>query len=233
MPRRSAGPTARGKCGHRQARGEDELVLPAISHQSPKHTSSRAPPDLKRAMSISATTSVRASCWLISMPGPGSTGNASAGCALAGGRSARPGAGHTLAAHRHARSGRRHLAEIQGADRYGGGISSGRRYSIDRVQNSGGECGRGEKTVRAAEEFVRASKAKLGWLVTLQGYEKITAPFAGIVTARNVDVGALISATGSSQGPPVTRRPVRCSQQRRDFSPRGNRQAAGSLRSRK
>ena len=38
-------------------------------------------------------------------------------------------------------------------------------------------------------------------LVTLQGYEKITAPFAGIITARNVDVGALISATGSSQGP--------------------------------
>ena len=59
----------------------------------------------------------------------------------------------------------------------------------------------GEKSVHAAEEFVRASKAELQRLVTLQGYEKITAPFAGIITARNVDVGALISATGSSQGP--------------------------------
>ena len=57
------------------------------------------------------------------------------------------------------------------------------------------------KAVRAAEENVRAVKAELGRLITLQGYEKITAPFAGIVTARNVDVGALISATGASQGP--------------------------------
>jgi multidrug efflux pump subunit AcrA (membrane-fusion protein) len=37
--------------------------------------------------------------------------------------------------------------------------------------------------------------------LTLQGYEQITAPFDGIITARNVDVGALISATGSSLGP--------------------------------
>jgi multidrug efflux pump subunit AcrA (membrane-fusion protein) len=59
----------------------------------------------------------------------------------------------------------------------------------------------GAKAVRAAEENVRAAKAELGRLITLQGYEKITAPFAGIVTARNVDVGALISATGASQGP--------------------------------
>jgi multidrug efflux pump subunit AcrA (membrane-fusion protein) len=59
----------------------------------------------------------------------------------------------------------------------------------------------GEKSVHAAAEFVRASKAELQRLVTLQGYERITAPFAGIITARNVDVGALISATGSSQGP--------------------------------
>ena len=59
----------------------------------------------------------------------------------------------------------------------------------------------GEKNVRAAQEFVRASKATLQRLITLKGYEKITAPFAGVVTSRNVDVGALISATGSSQGP--------------------------------
>jgi multidrug efflux pump subunit AcrA (membrane-fusion protein) len=59
----------------------------------------------------------------------------------------------------------------------------------------------GEKSVRAAQEFVRASKATLQRLITLQGYEKITSPFAGVVTSRNVDVGALISATGSTQGP--------------------------------
>ena len=59
----------------------------------------------------------------------------------------------------------------------------------------------GEKNVVAAREFVSASKATLDRLFTLQGYEKVAAPFAGIVTARNVDVGALISASGSTQGP--------------------------------
>jgi multidrug efflux pump subunit AcrA (membrane-fusion protein) len=58
-----------------------------------------------------------------------------------------------------------------------------------------------QKTVRATEEYVRASQATLNRLQTLQGYERITAPFAGVITARNVDVGALISATGSSLGP--------------------------------
>jgi len=58
-----------------------------------------------------------------------------------------------------------------------------------------------QKTSRAAEENVRASQATLERLRTLQGYERITAPFDGIITARNVDVGALISATGSSLGP--------------------------------
>jgi multidrug efflux pump subunit AcrA (membrane-fusion protein) len=58
-----------------------------------------------------------------------------------------------------------------------------------------------QKTVRATEEYVRASQAALDRLLALQGYERITAPFAGVITARNVDIGALISATGSSLGP--------------------------------
>jgi multidrug efflux pump subunit AcrA (membrane-fusion protein) len=58
-----------------------------------------------------------------------------------------------------------------------------------------------QKTVRATEEFVRANEATVDRLLALQGYERITAPFDGIITARNVDVGALISATGSTLGP--------------------------------
>jgi multidrug efflux pump subunit AcrA (membrane-fusion protein) len=58
-----------------------------------------------------------------------------------------------------------------------------------------------QKTVRATEEFINASQATLDRLLTLQGYEQITAPFDGFITARNVDVGALISANGSSLGP--------------------------------
>lgn len=59
----------------------------------------------------------------------------------------------------------------------------------------------GKKSLAAAQELVRANKAALDRLIALRGYEKVTAPFAGVVTARNVDLGALISATGSSLGP--------------------------------
>ncbi|MDQ2948015.1 MAG: efflux RND transporter periplasmic adaptor subunit, partial [Acidobacteriota bacterium] len=52
--------------------------------------------------------------------------------------------------------------------------------------------------VRAAEENVRASEANLQRLIDLQGYERITAPFSGIITARNVDVGSLISSSGNT-----------------------------------
>ena len=53
-----------------------------------------------------------------------------------------------------------------------------------------------QAAIRAAADNVQASEANLRRLVEMQAFEKVTAPFAGIVTARNVDVGALISATG-------------------------------------
>jgi multidrug efflux pump subunit AcrA (membrane-fusion protein) len=59
----------------------------------------------------------------------------------------------------------------------------------------------GQKSVVAEQELFRASQAALDRLIALQNYEKVVAPFAGIVTARNVDVGALISTTGSTLGP--------------------------------
>jgi RND family efflux transporter MFP subunit len=50
-----------------------------------------------------------------------------------------------------------------------------------------------EASVLAAEKDVSAYEASLGHLVELQGYERVRAPFAGIVTVRNVDIGSLIS----------------------------------------
>jgi multidrug efflux pump subunit AcrA (membrane-fusion protein) len=58
-----------------------------------------------------------------------------------------------------------------------------------------------KQTVAAAQEYVRATKASFDRLGVLQGYEEITAPFDGIITARNVDIGALITANGSTLGP--------------------------------
>jgi multidrug efflux pump subunit AcrA (membrane-fusion protein) len=57
-----------------------------------------------------------------------------------------------------------------------------------------------QANVRAAEENVRQSQANLDRLISLQEYQKVKAPFTGIVTARNIDVGYLISAAGAGQG---------------------------------
>lgn len=57
-----------------------------------------------------------------------------------------------------------------------------------------------EANVHAAESSIQSSKDNLRRLTVLQEYEHITAPFSGVITARNVDVGALISAGGSGYG---------------------------------
>jgi len=54
--------------------------------------------------------------------------------------------------------------------------------------------------VAAAQRNVQSFEANLGRLIALQRFERVVAPFDGVITARNVDVGALISATGSGGG---------------------------------
>jgi RND family efflux transporter MFP subunit len=55
-----------------------------------------------------------------------------------------------------------------------------------------------EANVNAAQSNVSAAEASLGRLLDLQGFEKITAPFSGLVTVRNFDVGALVASGGVS-----------------------------------
>ena len=57
-----------------------------------------------------------------------------------------------------------------------------------------------EANVKAAQNTVLANRADLDRLLHLQSFERVIAPFAGIVTARNIDVGSLISATGGGMG---------------------------------
>ena len=51
----------------------------------------------------------------------------------------------------------------------------------------------------AKTAIVKATKANVDRLEVMEGFKRITAPFAGIVTARATDVGALINA-GSGKG---------------------------------
>ncbi len=54
--------------------------------------------------------------------------------------------------------------------------------------------------VQAAQRNVDAFNANLQHQLALQSYEQVRAPFAGVITERDVDVGALISAAGASSG---------------------------------
>jgi membrane fusion protein, multidrug efflux system len=51
---------------------------------------------------------------------------------------------------------------------------------------------------RAAEAAVAADQADVHRLEALQSFERVTAPFEGIVTARNIDVGAFVTSGGGT-----------------------------------
>ena len=50
-----------------------------------------------------------------------------------------------------------------------------------------------EKAVASARSNINAAQANLSRLTELQGYKSVYAPFAGVITVRNVDVGALVN----------------------------------------
>jgi RND family efflux transporter MFP subunit len=96
-----------------------------------------------------------------------------------------------------------HLAEVTVqrwktlADR---GVVSRQEYDQKQAdyQSQAANVQSSEADIRAAQDNVRASEANLQRLINLQSYERVTAPFSGIVTARTVDVGALISSNGNT-----------------------------------
>jgi RND family efflux transporter MFP subunit len=60
-----------------------------------------------------------------------------------------------------------------------------------------------QANIRAAQDNVKASEANVSRLLELQAYEKVKAPFTGVITSRSVDEGSLISASGAGQGTPT------------------------------
>jgi RND family efflux transporter MFP subunit len=49
----------------------------------------------------------------------------------------------------------------------------------------------------------RAAQADLDRLLAMKGFARIVAPFDGVVTQRNADVGALVTAGATTSGPPL------------------------------
>jgi multidrug efflux pump subunit AcrA (membrane-fusion protein) len=56
--------------------------------------------------------------------------------------------------------------------------------------------------VASAQRNVQSYRANLARLIALQGYERVTSPFTGIVTQRNTDVGALVGSSGAASSAP-------------------------------
>jgi len=55
-----------------------------------------------------------------------------------------------------------------------------------------------ESAVQAAQDNVVANQATVQRLLELQSFRQVRAPFAGVITARNIDVGSLVSAGSST-----------------------------------
>jgi RND family efflux transporter MFP subunit len=51
-----------------------------------------------------------------------------------------------------------------------------------------------QKSVAGARNNVSAAEANLARLIELQGYERVRAPFGGVITLRNIDAGTLVTS---------------------------------------
>ena len=57
-----------------------------------------------------------------------------------------------------------------------------------------------QASVAAAQENIGQAQASLDRITALQDYQSVRAPFAGVITARNIEVGYLISSNGGGLG---------------------------------
>ncbi len=68
---------------------------------------------------------------------------------------------------------------------------------IEEKQSAAIQAAKAYEAARASEA---ASQAAIDKLLKLQSFEKVTAPFAGIIITRNYDLGALLSASNTATG---------------------------------
>jgi len=85
------------------------------------------------------------------------------------------------------------------------GITAARYRDLLKTESvSKQDADNAEGDYAAKRAIVQSAEANVKRLEELQSFEKIYAPFEGVITARNIDVGALIDA-GSSGGPAPAR----------------------------
>ena len=68
------------------------------------------------------------------------------------------------------------------------------------VRAAQSNVGSAQAVVQSDQAAVRAAKANERRAGVISGFSHITAPFAGVITARNIDVGSLVNAGGGAAG---------------------------------
>jgi RND family efflux transporter MFP subunit len=96
---------------------------------------------------------------------------------------------------------RAELERIQANMELAGVTSSRWQNLLSKHAVSQQEADQARSNYIAAQAAVDASKANVRRLEQLQSYERIVAPFDGIITARNTDVGDLINAGSGTSNP--------------------------------
>jgi len=91
-----------------------------------------------------------------------------------------------------------HLAQVNW-DRYKVLVAKG-VFSKQDGDNQEANLQVAQANVNAARSTVQANRDNLQREIVMQQYERVAAPFDGVITARNVDVGTLISAQGGGGG---------------------------------
>ncbi len=111
-------------------------------------------------------------------------------------------------AERFARLERAELIAHQDADEKRTALATARastaaaRANVNAMQANVGAL---EASVGAARANVAASEANVQRLMALQSFQKLEAPFAGIITARGIDRGALITSGSGTGASPLFR----------------------------
>src|SRR6058998_337654 len=113
-----------------------------------------------------------------------------------------------ITAKRFTRLEREELVAHQDADEKRTALAAARattavsQANVDAMQANLGAL---EASVEAAQANVAANEANVQRLLALQSFQKLEAPFAGIITARGIERGALITAGSGSGASPLFR----------------------------
>lgn len=96
---------------------------------------------------------------------------------------------------------RAELERIEANEQLAGVTSTRWQSLLAKHAVSQQEADQAKSNYIAAQAAVDASKANVRRLEQLQDYERIVAPFDGVITARNTDIGDLITAGSGSANP--------------------------------